>query len=97
MPASPDVVDFVGARRADEFRECLHEIEAMDVVARLFAFVPEYAIRTAAHGTDHNIREKSVQLGSGMGRTGQTAAAKGNGRHPKIAPVFLNEQIGRRF
>jgi hypothetical protein len=31
-----------------------------------------------------------MQFGAGMRRTGETAAAKRNGRHSEVATVFLN-------
>ena len=68
MAATADVVDLAGARGTDEFRKRFDQIEAVNVVADLFSFVAENPVRSAAHGTDHQIREKTMQLGAGVRR-----------------------------
>ena len=97
MAAPADVVNFAGARRANECGEGFDQIEAVNVVAHLFSFVTENAIRPAAHGADHQVGEKSVQLGAGVGRAGQATAAKTNRRHSEIAAVFLHQNVRRDF
>src|SRR5207244_6115461 len=67
------------------------------VVSDLFSFVPENSVRSAAYGTDHQVREKPMQFGPGVRRAGETAATKRNGRHSEISPVFLDENIGCNF
>src|SRR6267378_3616093 len=93
MPAPADVIDFAGARRTNELHECFDQIEAVDVVAHLFAFVAKNAVRPAAHGADHQIGKKTVQLRSSMRRSRKTTAAERNRGHSEIAPVFLNEVV----
>src|SRR6516165_8045578 len=93
VPAAADVIDFAGARRANEFHECFDEIETVDVVTHLFALVPKNTIRPAAHGADHQIRKKTVQLRSSMRRSSKTTAAERNCRHSEVAPVFLDENV----
>src|SRR5204863_1029679 len=88
-----DVIDFSGARRANEFHKCFDEIEAVDVVAHLFAFVPKNTVRPAAHGADHQIRKKTVQLSPSMRRSRKTTATERDGRHSEIAAVFLDENV----
>src|SRR5712692_2840230 len=97
MAATADIVNFTHARRANKFSKRFHEIEAVDVVADLLAFVAEDAIRTAADGTGHEIRKKPVQLSAGVRRTGQASAAKTNRRHSKITTIFLDENVSRGF
>src|ERR1700736_5441663 len=97
MPAATNVVNLARARRSDEFGEGFHQIEAVNVVAHLFAFVAEDAIRAPGYGADHEIGEKSVQLGAGVCRTGETTAAKRNRRHSKVAFVFLHQDVGGKF
>src|ERR1043166_9667318 len=65
----------------------------MNVVAHLFALVPKDTIRPAAHGTNHQIREKTVQLGSSMRRSRKTSATKRYRRYSKVAPVFMDENV----
>src|SRR6266849_3817721 len=62
VPAAADVINFPEARRPYELGEGFHEIEAMNVVAHLFAFISKNAVGPAAHRADHEIREKAVQL-----------------------------------
>ncbi len=78
-------------------RERFDQIEAVNVVADLFSFVAENPIRSAAHGTDHQVREKTMQLGPGVRRSGETAATERNRRHSEISPVFLDENIRCNF
>ena len=42
MAAAADVVNLARARRANELRERLHQVEAMNVVTHLFAFVTKH-------------------------------------------------------
>src|ERR1700737_4888021 len=97
MPASADVVNLASSWRANELRERLDEIKAVNVVADLFAFVSEHAIRTIVHGADHQIGEKSVELCAGMGRPGEAAATERNSRHAEVTSVFLNKNVGSRL
>src|SRR4051812_21744515 len=97
MAAAPDVVDLASARGGDELRKRFDQIEAMNVVADLFSFVAENPVRSAAYGTDHQIREKTVQLGSGVCRSGETAATERDRRHSEISPVFLDKNVGCNF
>src|SRR6266540_2993040 len=93
MPAAADVIDFSGARRANEIGKRFNQIETVDVVAHLFAFVAKNPVRPAAHGADHQIGKKTVQFGPSMSRARNTTATKRNRRHSEIASVFLNENV----
>src|SRR5690348_2837269 len=95
MTAAADIVNLARARRANEFSDRADQIEAVNVIADLFALVAEYTIGPAGHGADHEVGQKSVKLRACMRRTSQTSAAQCYGRHSKIAPVFLNEEVGR--
>src|SRR4029077_9995592 len=97
MPSAADVVDLAHARRANEFGKGFDQIEAVNVVSDLFSFVAENPVRSAAYGTDHPGREKTMQCGPRVGRSGETAATKRNRRHSEISPVFLDENIGCNF
>src|SRR5438874_11873857 len=94
MPAATDVVDLARARGANEFGKGIDQIEAVNVVSDLFSFIAENPVRSAAYGTDHQVREKTMQFGPGVRRAGETAATKRNRRHSEISPVFLDENIG---
>ena len=93
MPAAADVIDFPGARSANEFRERFDQVETVDVVAHLFAFVAKNTVRPAAHSADHQIGEKPMQLRSSMRRSRKTTATERDRGHPEIVPVFLNENV----
>src|SRR5437867_5396058 len=93
MAAAADVIDFSGAWCPNEFGECFDEIETVDVVAHLFAFVTENAVRPVGHNADHQIGKKTMQFRSCVCRPGETAATERNRGHPKIASVFLNENV----
>ena len=69
----------------------------MNVIADLFAFVAEHTIRPTAHGTDHQVREKTMQLGPSVRRPSETAATEGDGRHPEISSIFLDENVCCNF
>ena len=53
MAATADVVDLASARGADELRKRFNQIEAVNVVADLFPFVPENPVGSATHSADH--------------------------------------------
>src|SRR5260370_7924242 len=97
MTAAADVVNLARARRANELGERFDKVKTVDVIAHLFALVSENAIRPAGHSADHEIRKKPVQLGPGVSRTREAAAAKRNGWHSKITSVFLDENVSRDF
>src|SRR6266571_982779 len=97
MAAAADVVHFTYMRRMYKFSKGFDKIEAMDVVAHLFAFISKDAVRLASDGANHEIRKKAVQLGASVGRSGQTAAAKRHRRHSEIASVLLHQNVGRRL
>src|SRR5215475_6720274 len=71
-----DVVNFTCARRGDKFLERFDQIDAVNVIADLFPFVSEHAIRATGHRTNHQVGEKSMQLRTGVRRASQATAAK---------------------
>src|SRR5438552_6097355 len=93
MTAAADVIDFSGTRRANEFRKCFDQIETVDVVAHLFAFVTKNTVRPAAHGADHKIGKKTVQFRPGVRGSGETTATERYRGHSEITSVFLNENV----
>src|SRR5437763_9911410 len=97
VAAAPDIVDLASVRDANELRKCFDQIEAVNVVPHLFSFVAENPVRSAADGTDHQVREKTVQLGAGVRWPGETAATKRDGRHSEIAAVLLYKNVRCHF
>src|SRR5437764_655628 len=60
MAAPADVINLSHPWRAHESNECLHQIEAVDVVPHLLAFVAQNAIGPPADRDLHQVGEKSV-------------------------------------
>src|SRR4051812_19690659 len=69
----------------------------MDVVADLFALVSEYSVGTPLLDGACEIRYEAVELRAGVIGAGETSAAEGNRRHLGVAPVFLDEHVGREL
>ena len=97
VAAAADVIDLTGTRRLDEMPKRFHQIVAVNVVADLFAFVTEHPIRLAGCGASHEVRQKTMQLGSGVSRARQATAPKTDSFHPEVAAIFLDQKIRRRF
>src|SRR5947199_9044193 len=75
------VVDLARPRILIEVIEGVDEIEAVNVVAHLFAVVAEGPVFPAVDGALHQPGEKAVQLRAGVRRSGETTAAKNAGLH----------------
>ena len=97
MAAAAEVIDFAGARGAEELPESLHEIVAVDVVAHLLPFVAKDPVGLARRGAFHEVGEKAVQLGPRVAGAGQAAAAEDPRWHPEITPVLLHQHVGGDF
>src|SRR5262245_50681357 len=97
VAATADVVNLRHAWGANEFRKRFDQIEAVNIIADLFSLVTENPVRSTAHGTDHQVRKKTMQLGPSVRRAGETTAPKGNGRHSEIYPVFLDKNVCCNF
>src|SRR5665213_2425973 len=97
MAAAAHVINFAGARRFCELPERLDKVVAVDVVAHLFAFVAEHAIRPARGGAFHQIGQEAVQFRARVRRAGQAAAAKNRRLHAEVTSVFLHQNIRRNL
>src|SRR5881227_3895922 len=91
------VVNFRYSRLINEGSKRFHQIEAVNVIAHLFALVTEDAIGPADDATLHQVSEKPVQLSASVSWAGQTAAAKTRRRHSEIAAILLHQNICRHF
>jgi len=69
VPAAANVIDLSATRRANEFGKRLDQIEAVDIVAHLFALVAKHAIRSAVDRADHQIRKETVEFRGRMRRS----------------------------
>ena len=66
----------------------------MDVVADLFPLVAKDAVFPPLEVALHEVAEESVQLDTGVVRTGEAAPAQGTGRHAEVASVLLDHDVG---
>src|SRR6476660_6246670 len=89
--ATAHVINFRYARLIDEGGKGFLQIEAVNVIAHLFALVTKDAIRPANDATLHKVSKKSVKIRAGMGRTSQTAATIERRQHSKIAAILLHQ------
>src|SRR5262249_15815554 len=64
MAATPDVVDLGRPRPLKDAPECVDQIETMNIVAHLLAFVAEHAIGPACHRAFHHVdyRAEGIHL-----------------------------------
>jgi hypothetical protein len=66
----------------------------VEVVAHLFAVIPENDIRGISDRALHKISKKAMELRPGMSRPRKATAAEANSLHPEITPVFLHQDVG---
>src|SRR5262245_9966498 len=92
--AAADVVGLRDPWRLKELVKCMDEVATMNRIADLLSLVAVDRVRGSRHGTAHYVCEKSMQLRSGMVRTGQSAAPKTRRVEPKVATVLLNQDVG---
>lgn len=69
----------------------------MDVVPDLLALVSVDVVGLALEIAFHEVGEKSVELDPAVVRSGETTAPEAAGFHSKVAPVFLNHDVGGDF
>lgn len=96
-PAPADVVDLSAAW---VFEEGVHEaddVEAVDVVADLFALVAEDVVLAFGEVALDEVAEEAVEFDAAVVGAGEAAAAEGAGFHAEVATVFLDHDIGSDF
>src|SRR5207248_1146252 len=79
--AAADVVDGCDARALAELVEGGDEIGTVDVVAHLLAAVAEDGVGPRGDDAAHQVSEEAVQLGAGVVRPRQAAAAEADRRN----------------
>jgi hypothetical protein len=67
----------------------------MDVVAHLLAGIAEDRVGRARHRALHEIGQKAMELRARVLRARQAAAAEAHRGHLEVAPVLLDQQVGR--
>src|SRR5216684_6093386 len=97
LAASTQVVYLAGAGICREFLDRADYVVAMNVVANLFALIPEDAVAPAAYRDFHQIGQKTVQLHARMRWSREAAAAKNPDLHLEITAILLSHDICRCF
>src|SRR6266550_1966275 len=69
----------------------------VNIVAHLLALVAKNGISAAAECHLHQIRQKAMQLHAGVRWPRQAATSKNPYLHVEVAPIFLRDEIRRRF
>lgn len=95
--ATAEIVNLGHARGVDEGGHEAGDIERVDIIAHLFAFVAENLVLAAFEVALHEVAEEAVQFDAGVVRTGQTTAAQAAGGHVEITAVLLHHDIGGDF
>src|SRR6266511_4048781 len=90
-----DVVDLCGARRPEEDVERADEIPTMQVVADLFAAIPENRVFVSVTRALHELRDEPVKHRTGVIRTRDAAGPETHGLDAEIPSVLLHQQVGR--
>lgn len=94
MATPTHVVNFSHAGIFVEVYECRNQIMGVNIVPDLLSLVSEDPVGPSFHDALHEISQETMELGSGMGGTGETTAAEHAGLHPKIPAIFLHQNIG---
>ena len=95
--AAADVIDLAAARVLDEGVDEAGDVQRMDVVADLFAFVAEDLVEAAFDVALDQVAQKAVQFHAAVVGAGQAAAAQAAGLHAEVAAVFLHHDVARHF
>jgi hypothetical protein len=91
--AAAEVVDGSGNRALAERHDRRADVVGVNVVADLLALVAEDPVGTPLSDRARDVREKAVQFGAGVIRSGQTPSPETHGRHAEVAAVLLHQDI----
>lgn len=80
---------------AIELIERLNQVVRVNVVTHLLALISKHRVGQFGHGALHQVRQKTMQLGTAVIGARQTPAAKGSRLHTEVLPVLLHQNIGR--
>jgi len=69
----------------------------VDVVPDLLALVTVHVVGLALEIAFHEVGEKAVELDPAMVGAGEATSAEAAGFHSKVAPIFLNHDVGGDF
>src|SRR3990172_1747285 len=79
-----EIIDLAGTRLARKLLDGTDDVETVDVVAHLFAFVAEYRIGSTLERCFDQICQETVKLDAGVRRSAQTPAPKNAHIHPEV-------------
>src|ERR1700693_4214119 len=96
-PAPTDVVDLRAAGILIKSLDKPGDVQGMNVVTHLFAFVAVDFVETALEVALDQVAEKSMQLDTAVIRTSEATAAQTAAAQAEVSPVFLNHDIAGNF
>jgi hypothetical protein len=73
------------------------DVQRVNVVANLFAFVAVDFVKPTLEVALDQIAEESMQLDSAVIRTSEATAAQAAAAKAEISPIFLNHDIAGNF
>ncbi len=95
--AAADIIDLPDPRGGDELLDEAADVEGVDVVADLFALIPEDFVFAAFEVAFDEIAQEAVQLDAGVVGAGEASAAQTTGGYAEVASVFLDHDVGGDF
>jgi hypothetical protein len=95
--ATTKVVDFRDPRGIQKTMYELRDVQGMDIVPDLFAFIPEDLVFPAFQVAFDEVTQEAMEFHAGMVRPGQASAAQTTGGDTEIPPVFLDHDIRGHF
>jgi hypothetical protein len=91
--ATTEVVNFAAAGVFIKSMDEAGDVEGVDVVAHLLAFVAEHLVETALDVAFDEVAEEAVEFHTAMVGAGEAATAQAAGFHAEIAAVLLDHDI----
>src|SRR6188768_4282292 len=84
--AAAEVIDLAAARGIGKRLDEPRDVQAVDVVANLLAFVTEDLVLAALEVAAHQVAEKAVQFDAAVIGAGHATATQATRRHAEIPP-----------
>ncbi len=97
VTTATDVVHLAAAGIIKEGVDEADDVQAMNVVPHLLAFVAEDVVLFSGKVALDEVAEEAVEFDTAVVRASETATAQGAAFHAKVAPVFLHHDVGSDF
>ena len=95
--ATAEIIDLTRARFFKKCGDKMGHIQRVDVVPDLLTLVSVDVVGLALEIAFHKVGEKAVELDAAVVGASETTAAEAAGFHSKVAPIFLNHDVGGDF